>query len=252
MKRYLIAGNWKMNTNVEQAEALAMNITKSINESRPDVGLLLCPPFTNLTSVSKIIAGTGILLGAQNCYWEEKGAFTGEVSCDMIKSAGCSHVIIGHSERRQFFGETDETVNKKINAALRHGLIPLVCIGETLEQRQNGLTFDILSSQIINGFSGINQQNFSDIVIAYEPVWAIGTGVAATTEQVDEAHNKLRKLLFNEFGDTSKDTMLLYGGSVNAANAEEILKLKNVNGALIGGASLKPDSFIQIYLYANS
>ena len=252
MKKYLIAGNWKMNTNVSEAEKLTDNILSGVREFSDDAEILLCPPFTNLIAVKKCISDKSVYLGAQNCHWIEKGAFTGEVSCDMLKSVGCDYVIIGHSERRQYFGETDETVNKKIKAVLNHKMKPLVCIGETLEQRQKGITFDILASQVINGLTEIQTESFNDIIIAYEPVWAIGTGVAATIGQVAEAHDKLRELLISEFGDVCKSTLLLYGGSVNDENAKELMTLNNVNGALIGGASLNAETFINIYNFTLS
>lgn len=252
MNRYLIAGNWKMNTELPDALFLTHNIVDWIADYNNLVEVLICPPFINLSEVAKIINNTEIKLGAQNCHWIEKGAYTGEISCPMLKSIGCSHVIIGHSERRQYFHETDETVNLKIKAALSSGLIPVVCIGETLEERKSSATYSILERQIQFGLGGLMESDVSSLVLAYEPVWAIGTGIAATKEQVDEAHNNIRQMLIKEFGPSANDTLILYGGSVTETNALELLALDNVNGALVGGASLKAESFIKIYNSAYS
>jgi triosephosphate isomerase (TIM) len=247
MKRYLIAGNWKMNCDIDEAKKLARDIVSVIDRTNEFVDLLISPPFINLTETKKILSGSIVKLGAQNCHWKDSGAYTGEISCRMIKSIGCDYVIIGHSERRQYFGETDQTVNLKINAAKESSLIPIVCIGETLEERNKGITFEVLSRQLNQGFDGLNSSAVDSIVVAYEPVWAIGTGVAATVKQVDEAHNRLRDMLTAKYDSHGTEILLLYGGSVNEKNAKEILSLENVNGALIGGASLKSDSFIAIY-----
>lgn len=247
MKKYLIAGNWKMNKNIAESEDLIAGIISRYEKKSDDVRLLVCPTFTNLYFVSEKIKDTGIYLGAQNCHWEEKGAYTGEISIDMLKSVGCEYIIIGHSERRAMFCETDELINKKLHAILANSLIPIVCIGETFDQRESGKTFDVLTEQLENGLRGIDNEQIGEIVIAYEPVWAIGTGVAATIEQVEEAHNWIRSKLVSMFGEGANDTIIQYGGSVNENNSRELFSLENVNGALIGGASLKAESFIKIY-----
>jgi triosephosphate isomerase len=247
MKKFLIAGNWKMNKNINESEDFIKEIINNFSGEETNVKLLVCPPYTNLSSVNKLIDNKGIYLGAQNCHWEESGAFTGEISLDMLMSVGCRYVIVGHSERRAMFCETDENINKKIHAILRKSLTPVMCIGETLEQRQAGETFDVLTRQLNVGLKDIDAEQIADIVIAYEPVWAIGTGVAASLEQVDEAHNRIRELLVKKFGSAANDTIIQYGGSVNENNSKELFKLKNVNGALIGGASLHPDKFLTIY-----
>ncbi len=247
MNKFLIAGNWKMNTTISDAENLTNAIIEKYKNTNNKVKLLVCPPFINLSAVSNIIAESTILLGAQNCHWEENGAYTGEISLNMLKAVDCEYVIIGHSERRAMFGETNEIINKKLQSVLSNSLTAILCIGETLEQRESGRTFDILAEQLEKGLAGINMEQSKNIVIAYEPVWAIGTGVAASIEQVDEAHNKIREMLVALFGDVANEILIQYGGSVNENNSSELFSLKNVNGALIGGASLKADSFIAIY-----
>jgi len=247
MKEYLIAGNWKMNTNIIEAGNLAGAVADKFKDVSSDVTLLVCPPFTNLSAVTSQLEGSGIRLGAQNCHWEEKGAFTGEISLSMLKSVGCDYVIIGHSERRALFCETNDTINKKLHAILSHSLTPIVCIGETLGQRESGKTFDVLVEQLTMGLKNITPKQIGNIVIAYEPVWAIGTGMAASIEQVDEAHNKIREMLISQFGSVADNTIIQYGGSVNENNSSELFSLENVNGALIGGASLKVESFMAIY-----
>jgi triosephosphate isomerase len=200
-----------------------------------------------LSEVKKVIEGSTIQLGAQNIFWEEKGAFTGEVSPPMLKDAGCQYVTIGHSERRQYFGETNETVNKKVKAALAHELTPIMCIGESLEEREKGNTMDKVETQINSGLEGLGKDEIRRIVIAYEPIWAIGTGVTATPSQAEEVHNFIRKKLTEKYGnEIASYAIILYGGSVKPANTYSILKENNINGALVGGASLEADSFIQI------
>ena len=246
MKKYLIAGNWKMNTDVYQAEKLISEIQGGLTHLEPNVKVLVCPPFTNLMMATVLLKDTKMLLGAQNCHYEAKGAFTGEISVDMLKCLGCEYIIIGHSERRAYFYETNEIINKKLKSVLEHGLNPIFCIGETLQQRQNDMTFSVIEKQIVEGLNGIFSEIASNLVIAYEPVWAIGTGLAATPDQVDEVHNKIRALIENIFGEIGKETLILYGGSVTSDNADKLLSLKNVNGALVGGASLNPGSFLSI------
>ncbi len=252
MKNILIAGNWKMNTNIFESEKLVEYILGYVkNAAKLNCEVLVCPPFTSICSVTKLLADSPIHLGSQNCYYEQSGAYTGEVSIDMLKHCGVSHVIIGHSERRTIFGETDELINKKLLALLNAELTPILCIGETLEEREQGKTFDVLGTQLKLNLAGINAENINKIVIAYEPVWAIGTGITATTEQINEAHDWLRRYLIARFGVKSEKLLLLYGGSMNAANADEILACENVNGGLIGGASLKGDAFCSIIESAN-
>ena len=241
-----IAGNWKMHKIIPEA----VDLVKALNEESSelaDAEIVVIPPSTALSEVSKTLEGSAIKIGAQNLYWEEKGAFTGEVSASMLKDAGCQYVVIGHSERRQYFGETDETVNKKIKAALAHGLIPIVCIGELLEEREKGETINKVNSQINAGLEGLGKEQMSKIIIAYEPIWAIGTGLTATPTQAEEVHSFIREKLTEKYGnETASCAIILYGGSVKPDNTYSLLKEQNINGALVGGASLEADSFIQI------
>ena len=245
-KKPFIAGNWKMHKITSEA----VELVKALNEASPelaDAEIVVIPPFTTLSEVSKTLQGSAIKIGAQNLFWEEKGAFTGELSASMLKDAGCQYVVIGHSERRQYFGETDETVNKKIKAALAHGLIPIVCIGESLEEREKGETIDKVDSQINAGLEGLGKEQMSKIIIAYEPIWAIGTGLTATPAQAEEVHSFIREKLTEKYGnETASCAIILYGGSVKPDNTYSLLKEQNINGALVGGASLEADSFIQI------
>lgn len=241
-----IAGNWKMHKIIPEA----VDLVKALNEESSelaDAEIVVIPPSTTLSEVSKTLEGSAIKIGAQNLFWEEKGAFTGEVSAPMLKDAGCQYVVIGHSERRLYFGETDETVNKKIKAALAHGLIPIVCIGELLEEREKGETINKVDSQINAGLEGLGKEQMSKIIIAYEPIWAIGTGLTATPTQAEEVHSFIREKLTEKYGnETASCAIILYGGSVKPDNAFSLLKEQNINGALVGGASLEADSFIQI------
>ena len=228
----MIAANWKMNKTVNEAISFMEALMEVDFKDRE---VLVCPPFTALSEVSGVISESDILLGAQNMHFEEKGAFTGEISYKMLKDVGVTHVLIGHSERRHVFNESNELINKKMKAALHHGLIPVFCVGETIEQRNANKTKEILKQQVTEGLNGI--KDYSKIIMAYEPVWAIGTGVNATPEQADEAHAFIRSLI---------DVRILYGGSVKPDNIREIMKQKNVNGVLVGGASLEVDSFSQL------
>lgn len=241
-----LAGNWKMHKTIPEA----VEMVKALKEESPqltDAELVVIPPYTMLSEVKKVIEGSTIQLGAQNIFWEEKGAFTGEVSPPMLKDAGCQYVTIGHSERRQYFGETNETVNKKIKAALAHELTPIMCIGESLEEREKGNTMDKVETQMNSGLEGLGKDEIRRIVIAYEPIWAIGTGVTATPSQAEEVHSFIRKKLTEKYGnEIASYAIILYGGSVKPANTYSILKENNINGALVGGASLEADSFIQI------
>ncbi len=248
MKEYLIAGNWKMNTTIADAKELTKQIIAGleVHPASKNVKVLICPPFTNLDSVNRLIHKSGLLLGAQNCYFEPKGVFNGEISIDMLKQFQCEYVIVGHSERRQYFHETNEFINKKIHALLKNSVTPILCIGESLEDRNANSTFDVLSAQLSKSLANISNDDIAKIVVAYEPIWAIGTGVTATIAQVEEAHNYIRQFLVDNFGANAEKVLIQYGGSVNAENAKEILAVANVNGALIGGASLKFEQFLQI------
>ncbi len=246
MKKMLIAGNWKMNTNAEEAKKLIQEILIKLPMGHDKLKILVCPPFINIPVVSEVVKDSDILLGAQNCSNQISGAFTGEISVSMLKYYNCDYVIIGHSERRQFYHETNQSINEKLNTILNSGLDAIVCIGETLEERQTSKTWAVLQRQLNESLSGIDTKFSNHIVIAYEPVWAIGTGVSAETEQVQEAHEFIRNTLRAIFEENANDMIIQYGGSVNDKNAKEILSLKDVNGALIGGASLKSDSFVSI------
>jgi len=246
MRRVIIAGNWKMYKTINESIELVNLLKRSVVDIN-DVEIVVCPPFTSLSDVREAIMDTNIKLGAQDCYWEKEGAFTGEVSCSMLKSAGCEYVIIGHSERRQFFGETNETVNKKAKASLKEGLKPIICVGEKLSDRRSGKTFDIVKDHVMNSLSGLTGEDMLKVVIAYEPVWAIGTGVNATKEQAEEAHRYIRELLKKMYGaQTANSVRIQYGGSVKPDNIRELIAEEDVDGALVGGASLKADSFAQI------
>lgn len=246
MRTPLIAGNWKMNETVAEARDLVSKLLSPLMEIA-DVEKVLCPPFTSLVAVSSMLYGSGIGLGAQDMHWEEKGAFTGEVAPNMVKEL-CSHVIIGHSERRAYFGETDETVNRKLRAAIRFDLTPIVCVGETLDQYESGLTSEVVRRQIELGFADVDSAIASRIVVAYEPVWAIGTGKASSGEDANEVVAQvIRPALTGLFGmDMAQAIRVLYGGSVTASNASEFFSQPEIDGALVGGASLRADEFIGI------
>jgi triosephosphate isomerase len=241
-----IAGNWKMFTTPDEAAALAKALkVKVVNIHK--VEMAVCPPFTNLSTVAELLKGTAIRLGAQNLYWEAEGAFTGEISAKMLRGAGCDYVLIGHSERRQYFGETDSTVNRRLKRALAAGLLPIVCVGETLAQRQAGETEKVVEAQVRGALAEISAADFMKVVIAYEPVWAIGTGVNATSEQAQQVHSFIRQLLENLYNrELSAACRIQYGGSVKPANAAELLRQPDVDGALVGGASLQAESFAAI------
>ena len=212
-----------------------------------NVDIVVCPPFTLLTYLADMLQETNIALGAQDCYWVSEGAFTGEVSCKMLKDAGCAYVIIGHSERRQFFGETNETVNKKIKAALAEGLTPIMCVGETLVEREKNLTFKVLEDHVRGGFKDLSAEEAEKLIIAYEPVWAIGTGKTATPAQAQEVHKHIRDLLAKLYNtDVAQSIRIQYGGSVKPENTAELMSQPDIDGALVGGASLKVESFFEI------
>lgn len=246
MRKPFVAGNWKMNKTVEQARQLVTEMLPDL-QAVPSVERVLCPPFTALQTLSALLAGTGIGLGAQNLHWEASGAFTAEVSPAMVKEF-CQYVIIGHSERRTYFGETDATVNKRVKAALANGLIPIVCVGETLAEYEAGKTSEVVTRQMISGLEGIAEEQARIIVIAYEPVWAIGTGKASSGEGANAVvADVIRVALTALFGKSiSQGTRVLYGGSVTAANAAEFFGQPEIDGALVGGASLKPAEFSKI------
>lgn len=246
MRTPLVAGNWKMNKTAEEARDLA-SIMKAKLLEIPNVEKVLCPPFLAVPALARMLEDSGIGLGAQNLHWEEKGAFTGEVSPTMVREF-CQYVIIGHSERRTYFGETDESVNRKLHAAWKVGLIPIVCVGETLQQYEAGSTSEVVWRQIQAGLAGVEAVSASRLVIAYEPVWAIGTGKASSGENANFVHQQvIRAALTDLFGAEEAGRMrILYGGSVTAANAAEFFAYADIDGALVGGASLKPDEFVAI------
>jgi len=246
MRIPIVAGNWKMNTTVAEARDLVNTMSAPLRRIA-DVEKVLCPPYISLMAIASSLEGTNIGLGAQDMHWEEKGAFTGEVAPNMIKEF-CQYVIIGHSERRTYFGETDETVNRKVGAASKFGLTPIVCVGETLDQYEAGLTAEVVRRQIKVGLAGIDTATAAKLVVAYEPVWAIGTGKASSGENANYVHQKvIRPALGELFGSHNADDIRIqYGGSVTAANASEFFTYPDIDGALVGGASLKPDEFVAI------
>ena len=242
----LLAGNWKMYKTTPEAVETAQRLVELVADSA-GVDIMIAPVFTALDPVSRVVRNSRVALGAQNLYWEKEGAYTGEISADMLVSAGCQYVIIGHSERRQYFGETDETVNKKISAAITANLIPVFCIGETESERESGNTFSVLDKQVKDGLEGKVVDDLGSLVIAYEPVWAIGTGKTATNDQAQEAHKYIRSLIEGLFGTTLAESVrILYGGSVKPANVSELMAMPDIDGALVGGASLDADSFSKI------
>ncbi len=248
MRRKVIAGNWKMNMLPNEAINFIQELTPLVKDTKNEV--ILCVPYTDLFYALLNVQGTNIRIGAQNMHWEEKGAYTGEISAPMLKSIGVEYVIIGHSERRQYFAETDETVNKKIKSALAHGLKPIVCVGETLEQRENGQTEQIVTSQVEKAFEGIPASELEKIIVAYEPIWAIGTGKTATKEDANSTIMQIRKKLAEMYGQNEANGVIIqYGGSVKSANAKELFEMSDIDGGLVGGASLKADEFSKIVNY---
>lgn len=246
MRRPIIAGNWKMNTTVEEAVSAAETLRDLLGDVR-HVDVVICPPFTTLTEVSKVVKGSSIRLGGQNMHWEPQGAYTGEISAKMLLTAGCQYVILGHSERRLHFGETDQGVKKKVAAALAAGLTPMVCIGEKLEERESGQTERVVEGQLTKVVKGLSREEILKVVFAYEPVWAIGTGRSATPEMANGVHQYLRKLLQSLYDEHVASTVRIqYGGSVTAENAAQLLRQPEIDGALVGGASLKAESFSAI------
>jgi triosephosphate isomerase len=247
-RRKFIAGNWKMFTTVPEAVDLAKGLVTAVG-GVSNVDIAVCPPYTNLSAVGEIIKNTNIKLGAQDVHWEEKGAFTGKVSCSMLKAVGVEFVIIGHSEQRTYFNETDETVNKKVKAALKAGLKPIICVGETLAERNSGKMEDVVGRQAKGAFAGIDKTEAFKCTIAYEPVWAIGTGVNASPQQANDAHIFIRKVLAGIYDMDLAQTMIIqYGGSMKPGNALELLSQSDVDGGLIGGAALKAADFAGIVI----
>ena len=246
MRRPLIAGNWKMNNNSTESVELVSQLREMVSEAE-NVEVVIAPPYTALSSVAVALKGSNIFLSAQNTFWEESGAFTGEISPSMLKDIGCQYTIIGHSERRQYFGETNEMVNKRLKAALKASLTPIVCIGETLEEREAGKTLAVIEQQVREGLNGLSSEEMDKVVIAYEPVWAIGTGKTATPDQAQEVHHFIRKQIAQIFGERiAENIRILYGGSVKPDNIDQLMAQRDIDGALVGGASLKADSFARI------
>lgn len=245
-RKALIAGNWKMHKISSEAVETASRLVELVGDTE-DVDIMVAPVFTALEAVSKVVKNSRVGLGAQNLHWEKEGAYTGEISGPMLVSAGCQYVIIGHSERRQFFGETDETVNKRIRAAIDAKLIPVFCVGETETERSADQTFSVLDKQVRMGLKGYFAEEMGTLVIAYEPVWAIGTGKTATRDQAQEAHQYIRSLVEKDFGSTlSNSIRILYGGSVKPDNISQLMQMPDIDGALVGGASLDAESFSRI------
>lgn len=248
MRKPIIAGNWKMNKTAAEAEALINELKPLVAKSKPEV--VICVPYTDLWVAKKAIEGSKIKLGAENVAWADSGAFTGEISADMLKEIGVEYVIIGHSERRQYFGETDETVNKRLKQALAKGLKPIVCVGETLTEREKNKTKRVLKKQVLEGLKDVT--DFTDIVIAYEPVWAIGTGKTATADDANKTIGYIRSLIKKNFGlEIGKNLRIQYGGSMKPSNAKELMAKNNIDGGLIGGAALKAQDFANIVNYKN-
>lgn len=248
MRKPIIAGNWKMNNTLQQSLALVRELKPLVKDAKCEV--VICPAYISLSEVVKEVEGTNIKVGAQNMYFEESGAFTGEVSATMLKELNISYVIIGHSERRQYFNETDETVNKKIRTAIKYGLIPIVCCGETLQQREAEITWEVLETQIKIGLKDFSKEEIEKLIVAYEPIWAIGTGKTASDEQANEAISYIRQEIAEIYGrDTSEKVRIQYGGSVKPSTIKQQMAQSDIDGALVGGASLKASDFAAIINY---
>lgn len=247
MRKKVVAGNWKMNNDINSSVNLINEIKKGLNQKNLNVEVIICPPFTSLETAKVLIKDTPIKLGAQNMYFETSGAFTGEISPLMLKSVGCEYVILGHSERRTIFHESNQLINKKIKAAVANGLKPIFCIGETLEEREKGETFNVVETQIREGLADLTEQELKNLIIAYEPVWAIGTGRNATPEQAEEVHKFIRELIAQIYSKEFAENLIIqYGGSVKPENSKDLMSQPDIDGALVGGACLKADSFIKI------
>jgi len=247
MRRKVIAGNWKMNNDLTESQNLISKLINGLNNGKINCDVIICPPFTSLSEAHNLISNSILKLGAQNMYYEENGAFTGEISAVMLKSAGCEYVILGHSERRTIFGENDQLINKKLKKALTSGLNPIFCIGETLDEREKGITNTIVERQVTEGLKDISANDMKKIIVAYEPVWAIGTGRTATPGQAEEVHAFIRELVKGLYSnEIAQNLVIQYGGSVKPDNAKELMSQKDIDGALVGGACLKSESFIDI------
>ena len=248
MRKPIIAGNWKMNKTPEEAKELVTALVPLVKNAKCDV--VICPPFVDLCAVKPIIAGTNIHLGVQNIHWAEKGAFTGEISADMLKAHGVEYAIVGHSERRQYFGEPDATVNQRAKAAIAAGITPIICVGESLEQRESGVTNAVVSGQTKAALDGIEAKDVETLVIAYEPIWAIGTGKTATKEDANATIAVIRGAIAEVYGkDVAEKVRIQYGGSMNPKNASELMSMPEIDGGLIGGASLKAEDFSKVVNY---
>ncbi len=247
MRKKVVAGNWKMNKTLPEAIELVSALKNRLQKFTPNCQVIIFPPFVNLESVSALLKNSNIFLGAQNMFFEDKGAFTGEISAEMIKTVGAEYVIIGHSERRHIFNESDELINKKLKKAFEKGLKPILCIGELLEERERGKTEEVLGRQVTLGLKGVPAADLKNLIIAYEPVWAIGTGKTATPSEADSAHSFVRKVISELYdSNTAEELVIQYGGSVKPNNAKDLLSQPNIDGALVGGACLDADSFVEI------
>ncbi|MEN2998931.1 MAG: triose-phosphate isomerase [Brevinematia bacterium] len=246
MRRYLIAGNWKMNKLVSEAVELAKGLVGNVKDVS-DRDILICPPFTALYATYEVVKNTNVKLGAQDVFYEDKGAYTGEISPMMLKDVGCEYVIVGHSERRHIIKETDEVINKKVKSALKHGLKVILCVGELLEEREEGKTIDVVKEQTVRGLAGVSNDDIRNVVIAYEPVWAIGTGKTAKPEDAQEVQSFIRKLISELYSNEVAENMVIqYGGSVRADNIDDLMAMPDIDGVLVGGASLNLEEFTRI------
>lgn len=251
MRKTLIAGNWKMNNDIEESLKLVESLKSLSGEFDNNVDVLICPTFTSLYAVKEALKNSNIKIGAQNMHFEDKGAYTGEISPSMLKNMGVEYVIIGHSERRQYFNDTDESVNKKLKSALKYDIIPILCVGESLTEREEKREKDTVRNQIVKAFENIESSDAEKITVAYEPIWAIGTGIVATSEQANEMASFIRACISEIYNEQLSDKIIIqYGGSVKGDNAKEILSQTDIDGALVGGASLKADEFLKIINYA--
>jgi len=247
MRKKVIAGNWKMNNDLSESQNLISKLISGLSNEKVNCDVIVCPPFTSLSEANSLLKKSIIKLGAQNMYFEENGAFTGEISASMLKNTGCEYVILGHSERRTIFGETDQVINKKIKKALQSNLLPIFCVGESLQERESEVTNDIIKRQITEGLKNISSAEMQKIIIAYEPVWAIGTGKTASPQQAEDVHAFIRGLVKSLYSNEIAEGLVIqYGGSVKPDNAKELLSQKDIDGALVGGACLKSESFIGI------
>lgn len=245
MRKTIIAGNWKMNKTVEETKSMLIEL-KKLMTGKESVEVVIGAPFTSLESAVKAVEGSRISIAAQNMYPKSSGAYTGEISPEMLKDLGVEYVILGHSERREYFKESNEFINEKVKCALSYGLTPILCIGEKLEDRENGRTLEVNEKQVREGMANLTNEEAVKVVVAYEPVWAIGTGKTATPEMAQETHKEIREVLKAMFGDASEEITIQYGGSMNAKNAKELLAMNDIDGGLVGGASLEAESFIEI------